>query len=75
MWNPTARLLDRQSTAAIQNSLARRRAVWFLPGCGGLPLENPVEGSDMVSRPAVQKTPIRECSVFFSFLKLLEVPS
>ena len=49
--------------------------MWFLPGCGGLPLGNPVEGSDMVSRPAVQKTPIRELSVFFSFLKLLEVPS
>ena len=49
--------------------------MWFLPGCGGLPMGNPVEGSDMVSRPAVQKTPIRECSVFFSFLKLLEVPS
>ena len=75
MWNPTARLLDRQSTAAIQSNLARGRAVWFLPGCGGLPLGNPVEGSDMVSRPAVQKTPVRECSVFFPFLKLLEVPS
>jgi hypothetical protein len=36
---------------------------------------NPVEGSDMVSRPALQKTPVRELSVFFSFLKLLEVPS